>query len=153
MTTEVEPPPAAASPPSASPAASPSPASPLGEQRLHAIVEHTFDTIAIIDAQGIIRFEPPHAFATRAHRGPPLLTEFVLESAAYGCRVHVQVSGEVPGGRLGAKLAEGFLRQQLAASLERLRGLCEREARAAAAGEPTSGDPACWLHVADQHDD
>jgi uncharacterized membrane protein len=101
----------------------------------------------------VVRFEPPRAFATRAHRGPPLLTEFVLESAPYGCRVHVQVSGEVPGGRLGAKLAEGFLRQQLGASLERLRGLCEREARAAAAGEPISGDPACWLHVVDRHDD
>jgi len=67
MTTEVEPPLVAATPLSPSPAPSPSPASPLGEQRLHAIVEHTFDTIAIIDAGGVIRFESPSTARVLGH--------------------------------------------------------------------------------------
>jgi uncharacterized protein YndB with AHSA1/START domain len=103
----------------------------------------------------VVRFEPPHAFATRALRGPMLLTQFTLSSQPYGCRVEVDVSGEVPGGRLGSMLAEGFLRTQLAASLERLRSLCERESSQAAASEaaPQGGDPACWLHLTETHDD
>jgi len=59
MTTEVEPPPAAASPTSLTPALSPNPPGQVGEQRLHAIVEHTFDTIAILDAEGRLRYESP----------------------------------------------------------------------------------------------
>ena len=103
----------------------------------------------------VVRFEPRHAFATRAVRGPMLLTQFTLATQPYGCRVEVDVSGEVPGGRLGNKLAEGFLRTQLTASLERLRSLCEHEARQEAASEaaPQGGDPACWLHLTETHDD
>jgi hypothetical protein len=87
-------------------------------------------------------------FATRSVRGPRLETTFQLESVAYGTRVLVDVSGEVPGGPIGARLAERFLRSELMASLARLRRVCEHEARAAAAAEPLEGgDPACWLHL------
>jgi hypothetical protein len=87
-------------------------------------------------------------FATTARRGPRLTTRFTLEPIALGTRVVVEVSGEVPGGVLGARLAEGFLRRELGASLDRLGAIGEREARAAAAAEPLEGgDPACWLHL------
>jgi uncharacterized membrane protein len=75
----------------------------------------------------VISFECPRVFATRAIRGPRLTTRFQLEPLPYGSRVDVDVSGEVPGGGLGNMLAEGFLRKELTASLERLRALCERE--------------------------
>jgi uncharacterized protein YndB with AHSA1/START domain len=96
----------------------------------------------------VIEFEPPRRFATLAIRGPKLNSRFELESIASGTRVRLDVSGEVPGGRLGAMLAEGFLRSELTASMDRLRALCEREAKAKAAEEPLQGgDPACWLHL------
>jgi hypothetical protein len=57
------------------------------------------------------------------------------------------VRGEPPGGALGGFVAERVLRGQLQTSLDRLRALCEQEARAAAAAEPPGGDPACWLHL------
>jgi uncharacterized membrane protein len=96
----------------------------------------------------VVAFEPPRLFATRGVRGPRLATTFRLEPVPYGTRVLVEVSGEVPGGAIGGMLAERFLRSELAASLGRLRGLCEQQARAAAAAEPIEGgDPACWLHV------
>jgi uncharacterized protein YndB with AHSA1/START domain len=100
----------------------------------------------------VVTFEPPRLFATRAIRGPRLNTRFVVESAAFGSRVDVEVSGEVPGGALGARLAEGFLRKELSRSLDRLRALAEREAATAAAADATAeplegGDPACWLHL------
>jgi hypothetical protein len=78
----------------------------------------------------VITFEHPRLFTTRAIRGPRLTTRFQLEPLPEGSRVEVDVSGEVPGGRLGAMLAEGFLRKELTASLERLRIICEREDRA-----------------------
>ena len=96
----------------------------------------------------VVAFDPPRAFATRGIRGPRLETTFRLEPMAFGTRLLVEVRGEVPGGRVGGMLAERFLRSELSASLERLRGVCERGARAAAAAEPaTGGDPACWLHL------
>jgi hypothetical protein len=96
----------------------------------------------------VVEFEPPSGFATHAVRGPPLHTQFRLESTADGTRLSIEVSGDVPGGRLGAMLAEGFLRSELRTSLHRLQELAEREARSAAASEPVEGgDPACWLHL------
>ncbi|HLZ32169.1 MAG TPA: SRPBCC family protein [Chloroflexota bacterium] len=74
----------------------------------------------------VVSFEPPRLFATRAIRGPRLQTRFVLASLPAGTRVEIDVSGEVPGGALGAKLAEGFLRKELTASLERLRAMSEQ---------------------------
>jgi uncharacterized protein YndB with AHSA1/START domain len=73
----------------------------------------------------VITFEPPRLFATRAIRGPRLVTRFELEAVPDGTRVALNVSGEVPGGALGAMLAEGFLRRELTASLDRLRALAE----------------------------
>jgi uncharacterized membrane protein len=73
----------------------------------------------------VVGFEPPRLFATRAVRGPRVDTHFALEPLPDGTRVQVVVSGEVPGGALGARLAEGFLRKELTASLERLRALGE----------------------------
>jgi uncharacterized membrane protein len=73
----------------------------------------------------VVGFEPPRVFATHAFRGPRVDTRFVLEPLPHGTRVEVIVSGEVPGGALGARLAEGFLRKELAASLERLRAIGE----------------------------
>jgi hypothetical protein len=78
----------------------------------------------------VISFEHPRLFTTRGIRGPRLITRFQLEPVPHGSRVDVDVSGEVPGGRLGAMLAEGFLRKELTASLERLRLICERDDRA-----------------------
>ena len=73
----------------------------------------------------VVTFEPPRRFTTRAIRGPRLVTCFVLETMPYGTRVEVDVNGEVPGGALGAMLAEGFLRKELTTSLDRLRALGE----------------------------
>jgi uncharacterized protein YndB with AHSA1/START domain len=73
----------------------------------------------------VVAFEPPLVFATRAIRGPRLTTRFQLNVLPSGTRVDVHVSGEVPGGALGAMLAEGFLRKELTASLDRLRLICE----------------------------
>ena len=73
----------------------------------------------------VVGFEPPRFFATRAIRGPRLITRFDLEACEQGTRVSVDVSGEVPGGRLGNFVAEGFLRKELTASLDRLRALGE----------------------------
>ena len=102
----------------------------------------------------VVAFEPPRTFATRAIRGPRLDTQFRLDSIASGTRLVLEVSGEVPGGRLGGMLAEGFLRSEFRASLERLRLLAEREAQAAAAAEPLEGgDPACWLNLEDSRRD
>ena len=75
----------------------------------------------------VVAFDPPTVFATRAIRGPRLVTRFSLEPVAEGTRVNVDVSGEVPGGMLGARVAEGFLRRELGASLDRLRTLAEHE--------------------------
>src|SRR5262249_31313666 len=74
-----------------------------------------------------IHFEHPRLFVTRAIRRPRPVTRLGLEPLPQGSRVAVDVTGEVPGGRLGAMLAEGFLRKQLTESLERLRFICERE--------------------------
>lgn len=104
----------------------------------------------LVSETEVIDFQPPRLFATHAIRGPRLTTRFVIDSVADGARVTVDVSGEVPGGGLGARLAESWLRKELTTSLERLRLLCEKEARAAAAAEPLDGgDPACWLHLHD----
>jgi uncharacterized protein YndB with AHSA1/START domain len=76
----------------------------------------------------VVEFEPPSSFATRALRGPRLHTRFRIESLGSGSRLGIEVTGEVPGGRLGEIVAEGFLRSELTASLDRLRLLAEREA-------------------------
>jgi uncharacterized protein YndB with AHSA1/START domain len=78
----------------------------------------------------VVEFEPPRVFETRAVRGPKLSTRFSLDEAADadGTRVSVEVTGVVPGGAIGELLAEGFLRRELTASLERLRTLGEAEA-------------------------
>jgi uncharacterized protein YndB with AHSA1/START domain len=76
----------------------------------------------------VVAFDPPRLFATRAIRGPRLHSRFDLDELPVGTRVRLDVSGEVPGGRLGGILAEGFLRRELIASLERLRVVCEAEA-------------------------
>lgn len=75
----------------------------------------------------VVLYEPPRLFATRAVRGPRLNSRFELDPLTVGTRVRLDVSGEVPGGRLGGILAEGFLKRELVASLERLRLICERE--------------------------
>ncbi len=74
----------------------------------------------------VVSFEPPRVFATRAVRGPRVSTRVVLEAFPEGTRVDVDVTGEVPGGALGAVMAEGFLRKELTASLGRLRLLGEQ---------------------------
>jgi uncharacterized membrane protein len=76
----------------------------------------------------VISFEPPRLFATRAIRGPRVNTRFELATLADGTRVDVDVSGDVPGGAIGARMAEGFLRKELNASLERLRTIGESTA-------------------------
>lgn len=76
----------------------------------------------------VVSFEPPRLFTTRAIRGPRLVTCFELAILPGGTRVDVKVTGDVPGGALGAVLAEGFLRNELAASLDRLRALGEMHA-------------------------
>jgi hypothetical protein len=42
-------------------------------------------------------------------------------------QVEVDIGGEVPGGVIGERLAEGFLRRELTASLERLQMLGEAD--------------------------
>jgi uncharacterized membrane protein len=81
----------------------------------------------------VVTFEPPRAFATRAIRGPRLTTRIQLDPLPEGTRVEVAVSGDVPGGRLGEMLADGFLRRELVASLDRLRQM--GESRGGATGE------------------
>jgi uncharacterized membrane protein len=101
----------------------------------------------------VVAFDPPRVFATRGIRGPRLETTFRLSPFAFGTSLVVEVSGEVPGGRIGGMLAERFLRTELTASLQRLRAICEQESRAAAEAEPPQGgDPACWLHLQPGHD-
>ncbi len=73
----------------------------------------------------VMIFDPPWQFTTRAVRGPRLVTRFEFETLPNGTRVEVDVSGEVPGGALGAMLAEGFLRKELMVSLDRLRAIGE----------------------------
>jgi uncharacterized protein YndB with AHSA1/START domain len=75
----------------------------------------------------VVEYEPPRVFSTRAIRGPQVATRFALESLAdaQSTRVSVEVSGEVPGGVLGERLAEGFLRHELGLSLDRLRAISE----------------------------
>jgi len=75
----------------------------------------------------VVQYEPPRLFCTRAIRGPKLSTCFSLDEADPGTRVTIEVSGDVPGGMLGQRIAEGFLRRELTASLERLRGLAEQQ--------------------------
>ena len=77
----------------------------------------------------VVTFDPPRAFATRAIRGPRLNSRFELDPVPDGTRVRLDVTGEVPGGRLGGMLAEGFLRRELIASLDRLRAVCEETQR------------------------
>jgi uncharacterized protein YndB with AHSA1/START domain len=77
----------------------------------------------------VIDFEPPRLFMTRAIRGPRLTTRFELQAEPDATRVVVDVVGEVPGGALGSKLAEGFLRKELTASLIRLRAIGESQSR------------------------
>ena len=101
----------------------------------------------------VVGFEPPRHFATRAVRGPRIHTRFLLDSAPFGTRLSVDVEGEVPGGQIGGLIAERLLRRDLLLSLERLRQLCEAEARRAASAEPPQGgDPACWAHLRPGHD-
>ena len=73
----------------------------------------------------VVEFDPPRIFATRAVRGPRLQTRFELDCRGDATRVWVDVSGEVPGGAIGSRLAEGFLRKELTASLQRLRVIGE----------------------------
>jgi uncharacterized membrane protein len=80
----------------------------------------------LVSETEVVAFERPCLFATRAIRGPHVNTRVVLASFAEGTRVEFEVSGEVPGGTLGALMAEGFLRKELKASLERLRVTCEQ---------------------------
>lgn len=70
-------------------------------------------------------WDPPRHFSTRALRGPRLQTVFQIEDLPGGCRVTIDVTGDVPGGRLGALLAERLLGSELERSLARLRALCE----------------------------
>jgi uncharacterized protein YndB with AHSA1/START domain len=90
----------------------------------------------------VVEFEDARVFCTRAVRGPRLATRFRLEPREEGTEVTVQVAGEVPGGAIGERLAEGFLRRELAASLERLQTLGEADAQAAAAGDADGAAPA-----------
>jgi hypothetical protein len=75
----------------------------------------------------VVEFDPPRLLRTRAIRGPRLVTRFRLEPQDDTTRVVVEVEGEVPGGVLGERLAEGFLRRELTASLQRLQALGEAE--------------------------
>jgi uncharacterized membrane protein len=75
----------------------------------------------------VIDFEPPRLFVTRAVRGPRLTTRFELHAQPDATRVVVDVVGDVPGGALGSRLAEGFLRKELSASLARLRAIGETD--------------------------
>jgi uncharacterized protein YndB with AHSA1/START domain len=75
----------------------------------------------------IVEYQPPRLMCTRAVRGPQLSTRFTLEPVDEATQVGVEVSGQVPGGALGERLAEGFLRRELTLSLERLRALGEAQ--------------------------
>ena len=75
----------------------------------------------------VVEFEDPRVFTTRAVRGPRLVTRFQLEPQGEATQVTVQVGGEVPGGAIGERLAEGFLRRELTTSLERLQALGEAD--------------------------
>jgi hypothetical protein len=75
----------------------------------------------------VVEFEPPRLFATRAIRGPRLTTRFELHSFGDDTHVYVDVSGDVPGGAIGTRLAEGFLRRELTTSLQRLRAVSETQ--------------------------
>jgi uncharacterized protein YndB with AHSA1/START domain len=77
----------------------------------------------------VVEYEPPRLFCTRAVRGPRLNTRFALQPVAEGTQVQVDVSGDLPGGALGERLAEGFLRRELNTSLQRLRDLGELASR------------------------
>src|SRR5262249_43977657 len=82
----------------------------------------------------VVEFEDPRVLSTRAIRGPRLATRFKLEPLdETTTRVDVEVTGEVPGGALGERFAEGFLRRELSASLERLQVLGEAEGQASKA--------------------
>jgi uncharacterized protein YndB with AHSA1/START domain len=76
----------------------------------------------------VVEYEVPRVFTTRAIRGPRLISRFTLTAVDEGTQVKVDVAGEVPGGVLGERLAEGFLRRELTASLQRLQALGESEA-------------------------
>ena len=78
----------------------------------------------------VVEYAPPRLFCTRAVRGPRLNTRFALEPVPDGTQVLVEVSGEVPGGALGERLAAGFLQRELTASLQRLRAIGEASANA-----------------------
>jgi uncharacterized protein YndB with AHSA1/START domain len=75
----------------------------------------------------VVEYEPPRMFCTRAVRGPKLSTRFVLEPVGETTQVSIEVSGDVPGGGLGERLAEGYLRRELTQSLERLRAIAESQ--------------------------
>jgi uncharacterized protein YndB with AHSA1/START domain len=75
----------------------------------------------------VVEFDDPRVFTTRAIRGPKLVTRFRVEPQGEATQVTVQVGGEVPGGVIGERLAEGFLRRELTTSLERLRALVEAD--------------------------
>jgi hypothetical protein len=76
----------------------------------------------------VVDFDPPRLFSTRAIRGPRLLTRFSIEPLGEGSRLAVDVKGDVPGGSIVTRIAEGFLRKELQASLVRLRMLGESSA-------------------------
>jgi hypothetical protein len=75
----------------------------------------------------VVEFQNPRLFTTRALRGPRLVTRFQLEPRDDTTQVTVQVAGEVPGGVIGERLAEGFLRRELTTSLQRLEALAESQ--------------------------
>jgi len=75
----------------------------------------------------VVEFEPPRVLCTRAVRGPRLVTRFTLEPREDTTLVILEVTGDVPGGVIGERLAEGFLRRELTASLQRLQALGEAE--------------------------
>jgi uncharacterized membrane protein len=80
---------------------------------------------SLVSETEVVEHLPPRVFATRAIRGPKINTRFELTPETDGTRVAVEVTGDVPGGRIGERLAEGFLRRELTASLQRLRALGE----------------------------
>lgn len=75
----------------------------------------------------VVEFEAPRVLCTRAVRGPRLVTRFTLEPQDDTTQVMIEVTGDVPGGIIGERLAEGFLRRELTASLQRLQVLGEAE--------------------------
>jgi hypothetical protein len=84
----------------------------------------------LVSETEVIEFEAPRVLCTRAVRGPRLVTCFNLEPHEDATQVRIEVTGEVPGGVLGERLAEGLLRRELAASLQRLQVLGEAEGQA-----------------------